>query len=267
MSSWREHRTTWCAVSRSFRTVKRQAVDARDTRTRRPLRDRLVRRRASRSRRASRPARRTPGSIGVSACPPSPMHARRSPVTGCSALRPHGQPHQKHGDRREPERRRARPGADSICSSGTGESISIIEPKIRLTTPPTVEQAVAGDLDLEHQQQQAEEHQQQAGVVDRQHLEREERQQQAEAADDARQHRARVPQLDRRARACRGSAAGTRCSDGRWRSARAAAGSSRSARPWRAAVCSVAVRAVEARDGAAVELLQQIAGRRSRRGR
>ncbi len=59
------------------------------------------------------------------------------------------------------------------------------------------QQAVAGDLDFKHQQQQTEEHQQQAGVIDREDLEGEERQQEAESSGDAGQHRAGTPQFDR----------------------------------------------------------------------
>ena len=47
------------------------------------------------------------------------------------------------------------------------------------------QQAVAGDLDFEHQQRQPEEHQQQAGVIHREDLQGEERQQEAESSGDA----------------------------------------------------------------------------------
>ena len=74
-----------------------------------------------------------------------------------------------------------------ICISGSGESISIIEPKSRLAMPADREQAVAGHLDLEDEQREAQHDQQHAGVADRQHLQREEREQQADAARDARE--------------------------------------------------------------------------------
>ena len=63
--------------------------------------------------------------------------------------------------------------------------------------PAGGQQAEARHLDLEREEQQPEEDQQQAGVVDRQQQKREEGQQQRQAADDARQDRARGPQLDR----------------------------------------------------------------------
>ena len=71
-------------------------------------------------------------------------------------------------------------------SSGTGESIRIIDPSSRLMMPPALQQPVAGDLDLEHQQGDAEQDEQHAGVVHRKHLQREEGQEQADAAGDAR---------------------------------------------------------------------------------
>ena len=76
------------------------------------------------------------------------------------------------------------------CSSGSGESISIIDPKSRRQMPPTASTPKLVDLDLEDEQHQAEQDQQHARIADRQHLEGEKRQQQADAAGDAGQDRA-----------------------------------------------------------------------------
>ena len=154
-----------------------------------------------------------PGSIEVRARPASPI----MPVgTGCrrGALRSHPQPDQKEheADRLAHDREMNR---SPICSSGGGESISIIDPNSRLMMPPSASSAEARHLDFENEQDDAEENQSECRVADRQHLKREECEQQADAAGDAGKNRPWTPELDRQTRACRASTAGRRSAGGR----------------------------------------------------
>ena len=67
-------------------------------------------------------------------------------------LRPHRESDEKQDDAGNAERdRQDDPHAN--LQRGHGESIRIIDPKNRLTTPPIGQHAEAGDLDLENQQE------------------------------------------------------------------------------------------------------------------
>ena len=75
--------------------------------------------------------------MAVSASPGSPI-MRRLPRDRRLPLGRDGQPDEKHRDRREPEDDRQDHGEGSTAIPGSGESIRIIDPKIRLTSPPAV---------------------------------------------------------------------------------------------------------------------------------
>ena len=168
----------------------------------------------SRSRHGSGHAADPPGSIGVRAC--RLRRACRRPRSPAGSA---GRDRQLTRNSRMPASAEGH-GTISrrpICSSGSGESISIIDPRSRLTMPADAEQPVARHLHLEDQQRKAEQDQQNAGVADGQDLKREERQQQAHASGDTRA--ARLPGSTARssARACRASAASRRSAGARSR--------------------------------------------------
>ena len=204
---------------------------------------------------ATRPT--PPGSIGVSAWPVLVQHTA-FPGDGRLFLRLEPEADQEQQDARQRRRTIGRIRRSPICSSGSGESISIIEPNSRLAIPPTASRPWLDHLDLQDQQHESEQDQQEPGVVDRQDLEREERQQQADAADDAGHDGAGAPQLDRQARACRASAAGRRSGDARSRSGSAAASVISTSRTSAFVELERGRGAVEALDRPAVELPDQI---------
>ena len=134
---------------------------------------------------------------------------------------------------------------------------SMSDPTTRLRMPPEAQHAEAGNLDLDDQQGDAEQDQQEARGAHGHELKREEGEQQAEPPDDARQNRARVPQLDRQAERAE--------HEQQRRHLRVRDGAQDALAPGHLHLDDAGVggpdghgAAVEARDGRAIQLLEQV---------
>ena len=171
------------------------------------------------ARRSRRPRPSSPGSSGspssVRACQSSPWTKTRPTGASASRTTPTGRRARSCpvDDRRSPHlddlrRRRApisagerrgdrerdaaaRPGTPSPAGSKSSSA-----PNTKQTAPASVSAPWLGDERLGDEEAEREQHQQEPGPADRQHLEAEEAEDQRDRADRAREDQARVPELD-----------------------------------------------------------------------